>query len=632
MACGYSATRSKKPAGEAKTPEAKTSLAALSQHMVASKKAANPSPVTNAKTTTTNRSVATVTTTANPNAIVKPGAGPIHIEAVKHQPPVQSHLWNLQNVDILKVIAEVARETGKNFVIDPQVTGKVTLVSNKPLSSQEIYQVFLSTLQVLGYGAVPTGNVIKIVPLRDAGREANTLMRSGAPKGDAIVVEVIKLRYVPAVQLVPILNPLIPTWASVSAVTTSNNLIISGTSAIVNRIVQLVDRIDIPEANGVDVIQLQYATAADVATELNKLIQSARAYGDTVNAAVSADDRSNSIMLSGNQADRLRLKVLITQLDQGGGANGSGDTQVIHLHYIQVQDILPILRGIAHQNSSASGLMTASQPVNNSSSSMGSNGSSNGMETSSFTNQVQSITNAQLNSGAVTGDGSKQQIIITGDVTNNALIITAPAAMMHQLRSVISHLDMRPEQVLVQGIIAEVDASKANNLGIQWGTNALSSADATSGNSSLGPTSPFSATGGMGVGFIQNGSLRGLVQLLTSDSNSNILSTPSITVLNNGHADIEVGQTISETTGQYQPGSGTNTQPFVQYQDKNLGLTLQVTPQITGDDSIRLAIDQTNSSVVNNSTNSASPNPSTNQEKFQLVCWSTMVRSWCSVV
>lgn len=529
------------------------------------------------------------------------------------------HLWNLKDVDILKVIAEISRETGKNFVINPQVTGKVTLISSTPLSADEIYQAFLSTLGVLGYAAVPSGNIIKIIPTRDASREGR-IMTSHIPIGDTVVVQVIPLRYVSAIQLVPILNPLVPTWASVSAVSTANTLVISGTSTVVARITSIVSRIDTPAANGVDVVPLQYATAEDVSKELVNLIQSARSYGETVNAAVSADDESNSIMLTGNASTRLRLKVLISQLDQSG-ANGLGDTQVISLHYIQVQDILPILRGIAKQNSTITAANTPLTPANPTTNN-GSN-SSGGLNSDydGFTNQVQSITNAELNSGAITGDSSKQQTVITGDVTNNALIITAPTAMMNKLKNVISRLDIRPEQVLVQGIIAEVDASKARNLGIQWGSAALAGAD-SSGNTPLGPTAPFPATGGLGVGFIQAGDLRGLVELLGSDSSSNILSTPSITVLNNGHADIEVGKTFSETTGQYQPTGQTNNNPFVQYQDKNVGLILRVTPQITGDNSIRLAIDQTNSSIISDSSTltsgnaQANPNPSTNQEKI----------------
>lgn len=579
-------------------------LSTLTQHLATVKQSHKQHT---ANTLTADRPNVTVT--------VKQGKPSSRTQAVSIKPKTtqkksSKHLWNLQNVDIMKVIAEVSQETGKNFIVDPQVSGKVTIVSSTALNSDAIYQVFLSTLQVLGYAAVPSGHIIKIMPLRDANRLGSGVMNPHTPQGDNIIVQVIPLHYVSALQLVPILNPLIPTWANVAAVTTANSLIVSGTDAVVNRVMGIVQHVDTPAANGVDVITLQYATAENVATEINKLIESSRAYGDTVDAAVSADDRSNSLMITGNRSARLRIKVLVTQLDQGG-PDGMGDTQVLHLHYIQVQDILPILRGIAHQNSNSASAPVSTIPV-----SSDSNNGSMGGNQSSFSNQVQSITNAQLNSGAVTGDTAKQPIVITGDVTNNALIITAPSAMMFKLKNVVSHLDVRPEQVLVQGIIAEVDASKAQNLGIQWGSSALSGSD-SSGNSSLGPTTAFAATGGLGVGFIQSGNLRGLVQLLGSNTGSNILSTPSITVLNNGHADIEVGKTISETTGEYQPTTGTPTNPFTQFQDKNVGLVLRVTPQITGDNSIRLAIDQTNSSIISDTDSSSSnPNPSTNQEKI----------------
>lgn len=547
---------------------------------------------------------------------------PTKISGTSSKPAPQAHIWNLKDADLLQVIAEVARETGKNFIVDPQVSGKVTIISTRPLAPAAVYQMFLSTLQVLNFAAVPAGNATKIIALHDASREAGKVFSGAVPEGGAMVVDVIPLHYISAIQLVPILNPLIPTWATVSAVVTANSIIVSGSQSVVNRVYQIIERVDTPSSNGVDVIPMQYSIADDVAKELTDLIQSARSYGEMVNAAISSDERSNSILLSGNASARLRLKILISQLDQPG-SNGMGDTQVIHLHYIQVQDILPILRGMADQNPGSAGA-SASSPTSMSSSSSDSSSSSSASGTggltsgySNFTNQVQTITNAELNSGAVgsTGtNGKPQQTIITGDVTNNALIITAPNGMMLKLKSVISRLDTRPQQVLVQGVIAEVDASKAQNFGIQWGSNAVDG-----GQSPLGPTNAFAATGGMGVGLIQDGDFRAVVQALATDTSSNVLSTPSITVLNNGHADIEVGQTISETTGQYQTPSngGTgNGEPYIQYQDKNVGLTLTVTPQISGDDTIRMAIDQTNSAVIPDSTTDINPNPETTQEKI----------------
>ncbi|MBX9704622.1 MAG: hypothetical protein K5Q00_00075, partial [Gammaproteobacteria bacterium] len=329
---------------------------------------------------------------------------PIKISANSNRPAPQAHVWNLKDADLMQVIAEVARETGKNFIVDPQVSGKVTIISTKPLAAAEVYQMFLSTLQVLNFAAVPAaGNVTKIIPLHDAGREPGAVYSGAAPEGGAMVVDVIPLQYISAIQLVPILNPLIPTWATVSSVVTANSLIVSGSQSVVNRVHQIIERVDTPASNGVDVIPMQYSIADDVAKELTDLIQSARSYGEMVNVAISSDERSNSILLSGNAPARLRLKVLISQLDQPG-SNGMGDTQVIHLHYIQVQDILPILRGIADQNPGTAGASSSSPVSMQSSSSENSSGGSGGLTSdySNFTNQVQSITNAELNSGAVT--------------------------------------------------------------------------------------------------------------------------------------------------------------------------------------------------------------------------------------
>ena len=523
------------------------------------------------------------------------------------------HLWNLQNVDINRVVAEISRETGKNFIISPQVQGKVTIISSHPMGPDESYQVFLSTLRVLGYAVVPDGKNLKIVPSRDAPNQAQFANNAHPGFGDQIVVRAIPVRYVSAMQLVPALRPLVPTWGQLNAYSPANSIIASGTAENIQRIANIIKQVDTPAANGIDVMHLQHAVADDVVKEVNKLILAARANGANTDATLSADEQSNTVLISGNETSRLRLKVLIAKLDDES-LTDNNNTQVVYLKYIQVKDMLPILKAMVHQNvsySMSSGTAAASGGTSG-------NGSGATLQQASaqFTAAANSqINNATLNSGAGAAN-DKSKITIVGDVTNNALVITAPATMMMKLKSVVKKLDVPPQQVLVQGIIAEVDAQTAKQIGIQWGTGGR---DAKSLGITGATASAYAFSGnGFGVGFLKRGDMRGLVQLLSSDTNANLVSTPSLTVLNNSPADIEVGQTYSEVSAQYTgpEGSNGNYTPPNTYSDKQIGLTLRVIPQVTGSHSVRLIINQTNSAIISGATTGGSPNPNTSTESL----------------
>ncbi len=571
------------------------------------------------------RAISQPVTTNKPATIIaaspsQPTARPVT------KPAEEKHLWNLQDVDIMKVIAQVSRETGKNFVVSPQVNGHVTIVSSTPLTANEVYPVFLSALQTLGYSAVPSGKLIKILPVRDGNQLAHHVTSGKTGSGDNMVVRVMRLSYVSATQLVPILNPLIPTWANVSAYAPANSVIVSGTADVVSRIAGIVNRVDTPSANGIDVLHLQYATAEDVAKEIEKIEQANRSTSGDTGAAVSSDDRSNSILISGNAGTRLRMKVMVSQLDTPTTESGS-DTQVVYLHYNTVESIIPVLRSVANQssssspttstNSSSSGDNSATIGGGSSSSDSSSGSYGSGSSGSGFGSNTQlekQTNNSDINSGG----SSKGGIVIAGDIPSNAIVLTAPPNIMRTLKQVIYQLDVRPKQILVQGIIAEVDANKLKNFGIEWGTS-------TALPSGIGGTAtPFTLNGGMGAGVLKAGSFDAVISALQTDSTANILSTPSVMVMNNTAADIKVGKTIPETGGQYQPGSDTqNDNPYVTYQDKPVGLVLSVVPQITDDDSVRMKIVQTNSSVISNNASSgsesaqANPNPTTSDEEIK---------------
>ncbi len=185
-------------------------------------------------------------------------------------PPTESRLWNLQDADILSVINEVALETGKNFVVDPRVSGKITLVSSKPIKPEEVYQVFLSVLGLLGYSAIPNGNVIKIIPNMESGENATKVANKQMPgKGDEVVVRVIPLDSVSANQLIPVVRPLMPQWSNISAYTPGNVLILLGRANNLERIVNIIRDIDRNSSNNIDIVPLHQAAASQLVTVLN---------------------------------------------------------------------------------------------------------------------------------------------------------------------------------------------------------------------------------------------------------------------------------------------------------------------------------------------------------------------------
>lgn len=571
---------------------------------------ATNSPAPNTQTTTQTSAPAVASNSQNTTTAIT------NVPAA--QPKVVKHTWNLQGVDIKQVVTEISRETGKNFILDPQVQGKATIISSHPMGPQEAYQVFLSTLRVLGYAVVPDGANLKIVPARDAANQARLASKANPGQGDEAVIRVVKVHYVSAMQLIPALRPLLPTWGNITAYAPANSIVVSGSAGNVQRIVDIIQDVDTPASNGIDVVRLHHAVADDLVKELNKLILAARANGAGTNATLSADEQSNSILISGNETSRLRLKVLVAKIDNEDG-NSNNNTQVIYLKYIQVKDILPILKGMVHQSVSYSMSAGAASSASYSSGSSSNGGNSLGQASPQFLAAANSqINNATLNSNSGSSANEKSKVTIVGDVTNNALVITANPTTMMRLRNVIQKLDVAPEQVLVQGVIAEVDAQTAQEIGIEWGTGGSAQSGSKLGITGAAASAYSFGSGGMGVGFLKSGDMRALIALLSTDTNSNIVSTPSVTVLNNSPADIEVGQNVFDVSGQYQPGAQQpNENPYTTFQERQVGLTLKVIPQVTGSGAVRLIIDQENSSIINDAqTDNGNPNKPTTEEKI----------------
>lgn len=489
--------------------------------------------------------------------------------------PVGKRLWNLQDADILSVINEVSQETGKNFVVDPRVSGKITLISSKPLRQGEVYQVFLSVLGILGYSAIPSGNVIKIVPNMESGEQATKVVTNRAPgTGDEVVVRVIPLENVSASQLIPVLRPLLPQWSNISAYVPGNVLIILGRAANLDRIYNIVQEVDKATSTGIQIIPMHHASAAQVALVLNNLQAAARAAGETPTVSIAVDERSNSILLGGPKAMRLRMRVLVAQLDAQSTAP-QGNTEVVYLRYLEAKTLAPLLGKIAANIQ----------------------GKDNGMRYDA------SATTVSAGGAATTASTSKDTTNLTNiqaEPNTNAIIITAPPALMQALKAVIAKLDIRPAQVLVEAIIAEVDESNLTSLGIQWGSVTPSGEGEASANTGGATITSFPPLGAGVIGIMPHVQLRAVLSLLRNQNGVDILSTPSIMVLDNQKATIEIGQDVPFQSGSYATtGSATTVTPFTTNSYKPVTLKLDVTPQINLGTSVRLKLNLKNDTLQN---------------------------------
>src|SRR5882672_7165470 len=508
---------------------------------------------------------------------------------------------NYKDADLSQIIQAVSEVTGKNFIIDPRVNAKVTMLSATPMSPAAFYEAFLAVLQVYGYVAVPAGKVIKIIPNTDQRQvPANDLPSNVSATSDEIVTQVMTLKNVSAAQLVPMLRPLMPQYAQLAPYASGNMLIISDRASNVHRLMRIIERIDQSGDEPIDVIALHNASAADVVRIITSINQGAGAEGAGAAVKVVADERTNSILLTGEKSQRLRVKTLI--LDMDTPLSSGGDTQVRYLRYADAEKIAEKLKGQATASAKAQG--------------------------------------GPPSGPSPTGGGSNVDASVTiwADIATNALIITAPPKIMRSLMQVIDKLDIRRAQVQVEALIVEVDVNKSSNLGVQWllfgqgggtvpagvvnlpgaGTSIvdLAAAVLSGGASGSGgvPVPITSSTVGTGatvaVGRVVNNgtSFAALVQALRSDGTSNIISTPSLITMNNEEAEVKVTQEIPLITGSYsntQASVAGTTSPFTTIQREEVGTILKVTPHINEGNSVQLKIEQEDSSPGAKLTDSA---------------------------
>ncbi|KAF0191801.1 MAG: proteinral secretion pathway protein D [Gammaproteobacteria bacterium] len=489
--------------------------------------------------------------------------------------------FNAKDAEIAAVVGTVAEITGKNFIVDPRVKGKVTIISSRPMEKQEVYDVFLSILEVHGFAAVPLGNTVKIIPAANAKQSAVPIGTGREPtETDEVVTRVIEIENVAASQLVPILRPLIPQQGHLVAYPPSNILIISDRAANIERLLQIIRRIDKRTVDEVEIVPLKYASAAEVVRVLTALQQQAnkgaQQGGEVDQPTLMADERTNSILIGGGRSGRLQLLAVIAHLDTP--LETTGDTHVVYLRYANAKDLVPVITGVG----------------------------------SSIEQEEQA-----KKGGAAAAPGRQPAFNIQADEATNSLVITAPPAVYRSLQAVIRQLDVRRAQVLVEAIIAEVSSDKSAELGVQWlfgekngprnnpvglinlgpaGSSIGAIAGAASGSGDDVRKSLASVPSGLTIGggdFPNSGTGWGaLLRALQGDSANNILSTPTLVTMDNVEAEISVGNEVPFTTGSFTTSTNGANNPFQTIERKKVGLTLKVKPQVNEGNTVRLNIEQ----------------------------------------
>lgn len=478
----------------------------------------------------------------------------------------EGFILQLDNADIDVLIRTVADRTGKNFVIDPKVKGKVTVVATQPMNKDELYQVFLSILQVHGYTAVKSGEVIKVIPSKKAKQTGGTDQLSSRRKGEEYVTRIIKLTNSSATQMVSLLRPLIPKDGHIAASSDSNVVVIFDRAENITRLSAIIRRIENASNMDVKIIHLQHASASEISRILNTLLIQGK--GKFGKVKVIEDGRTNSIIVSANKKDLVKIRNLVSEMDTP--SKGTGNAQVIYLKYSKAEALVPVLLGV-------------SAKLKTKSSKKGST-------------------------------GSNKDISIQADKNSNSLIITAPHDLFNSLKGIIQKLDIRRAQVLVEAVIAEVSLTTARELGVEWvidGTPSASNAvgfinfgslggmiDAVSNISQgIAPSLPSGTT----LGFGREGSsvnFAAFLRALSSDTSTNILSTPSILTLDNAEAEIVVGENVPFISGEYTSSTAGSVNPFRTINRQDVGLSLKVTPQINEGNAVQLEIEQEITNVI----------------------------------
>ena len=497
----------------------------------------------------------------------------------------QEYTVNLKDTDIQEFIKFVADITGTTMVVDPNVKGKVRVISSKPVTQPELYDLFLSVLDVQGYTAVRSGQVIRVVPSKDARSSPVPIMEDQASVGsDEYVTQVIRLDNISAAKLIPVLRPLVPQQAHMAAYAPSNAIIISDIRSNIDRIVDIIERMDRSAIQTTEIIRLKYGVAEDVVKMLDTLEKSRQGEGAEADkeAVLVADKRTNSVVVTADELSVERIQKLVAYLDTP--LEQSGNVRVIYLEYADAAEAAQVL-----------------------------------------TRVMQNISRLEENGGnSRAGSGEST---IEADAGTNSLIITADTDEMAALEAVIARLDIRRAQVLIEAIIVEMEMTEGQELGLQWlfsndsglyGSNvstseaqrqrnlniagALLPADGSENISTRDVAGALATIPGttLGWGVVDESlTMTVILNALETQGNANILSTPSLLTLDNEEAFITVGQQVPFVTGSYSNTGGTDgaRNPFQTIERQSVGVTLKVTPQVNEGDAVVLDIVQEVSSI-----------------------------------
>jgi len=502
---------------------------------------------------------------------------------------------NLKEAEIRAFITQVADITERSFVIDPRVKGKVTVISHSSLDQNEVYELFLSVLHVHNFAAVPSvDGLVKIVPSNTATKDTIRIDSDNSIKGEELVTSVIAVENSSASELIPVLRPMVAQHGHLAAVPSANAIIISDHGANIQRILSIIDKIDGAESEEIEVIQLKEAWVTDIVTLLESLTpvetgksksKSKSGVSASSRVRVVADERTNRLILKGEKSARSRVRTLVSKLDTPGESN-TGSTRVIYLRFADAKRVAELLTGLTSKTGSA----------------------------------AQSSSKGQRSANDLT----RVETFIQPDETLNALVVKAAPSDMEEIEDIIRQLDVRRSQVLIEAAIVEVTGDIGHALGVQWGfgdtgggapvggvnsgvvgnsVNALVTTAVAAESDSDGALALAAPALSEGISLIggktnSDGDFEfgAFLQAVTTTSNTNILSTPSIVTLDNEEAEIIVGSEVPITTGQ-QTSSG-NTGLLTTTERKDVGLTLKVTPHIHEGNVIRLSIDQQSSDLA----------------------------------
>ena len=360
--------------------------------------------------------------------------------------------WSLnqQNADIREFIAQIAKITGETFVIDPRIKGgnTVSVISSKPLSSDEVYDVFLEVLSANGYAVIPKGNIINIVPSTTA-KTSSPDQDTQKPHDAVMTTRVIELHSVSSIELIPIIRPLIAQYGHAAASASSNAVIVSDLADNVERIAKLVRELDEAGNNDYEVIQLKHAWVGDIAKIIQDTLTTAKGQLPS-GLQVIADERSNRLVIKGNSSKRIRVRKLVETLDKQGIRKST--TKVMFLSYADSKNLAEIL-------SEASGTIQDSQEKKGKSS-----GAAPAPQPASAAPKVQ----AKGQPGK-SGKNKTQNVFVKADETQNALILIADPETLTEMEHIVRQLDVPRAQVLLEGAIVEVSGDIGDALGVQWG-------------------------------------------------------------------------------------------------------------------------------------------------------------------